>query len=101
MAKEYARTFYKSKAWQEVRRYVLMRDNYLCTKCGELAEEVHHIIHLTHENITDTSISLNEKNLTCLCKDCHFKEHEEDRTKKKYDYEFDSNGMLIPKNTEE
>ena len=30
-----------------------MRDRYMCTRCGRPAEEVHHIKHLTPENIND------------------------------------------------
>lgn len=76
MARDFSRQFYKSREWQEVRRYCLMRDKYLCRKCLiKPAEEVHHVIHLSPENIWDTSITLNPDNLVCLCKDCHFKEH--------------------------
>lgn len=102
MAREFSRAFYKSKEWQEVRRYCLMRDNYLCQKCGQPAEEVHHIIHLSPENVFDTSITLNPSNLVCLCKACHFAEHYADKAKGHMkndvlpDYIFDDNGMLIP-----
>lgn len=73
---EFAKRFYKSKAWQRVRDKVWRRDKGLCQWClckGIIREgvEVHHIIELTPENITDTSISLNEDNLITLCRDCH------------------------------
>lgn len=81
-----------------------MRDKYLCVNCGKPAEEVHHKIHLTPQNIGDKSISLNPNNLICLCKDCHFEQHRTDRIKglskhkdDDYEYEFDSNGMLVRK----
>lgn len=79
-----------------------MRDKYLCCRCGRPAEEVHHKIHLTPRNIGDVSITMNMDNLECLCKDCHFKEHENDKKRgrtlgKDYAYTFDENGMLIPK----
>ena len=105
MAREFSKSFYNSKEWQKCRSYVLKRDNYLCTKCGNPAEEVHHIIHLTPQNITDISISLNPDNLTCLCKDCHFAEHKADKIqgiKQAHNiidcdiqYEFDENGYLV------
>jgi len=79
MAREFARSFYKSAEWQKVREYCMMRESYLCKKCGQPAEEVHHIIHLTPDNIYDPSITLNPDNLVCLCKACHFEEHYGDK----------------------
>ena len=94
--------FYKSKEWQQVREYVLMRDKYLCKLCGRPAEHVHHIKHLSEDNVNDTAISLNPDNLISLCKRCHDNEHKGEHgrgrvVKESYEYEFDSNGMLIPK----
>ena len=79
MAREFAKAFYNSKEWQKCRDYVLRRDNYLCIRCGNPAEEVHHKKHLTPKNITDANISLNPDNLICLCRDCHFAEHKADK----------------------
>ena len=76
MAREFARKFYRSKQWQKARVYVLQRDNYLCTMCGSPAEEVHHIIHLTPDNINDPNITINPENLKSLCRDCHHRVHE-------------------------
>lgn len=39
------------------------------------AEEVHHIIELTPENINDPNITLNPSNLVALCRECHRKRH--------------------------
>lgn len=108
MARDFAKAFYKSTEWGKVRQFVLMRDKYKCKKCGRPAQEVHHIKHLSPENIWDVNISLNPNNLMSLCKDCHFEQHKEDKAagKKKYDKEkngdcnegfhFDENGMLVP-----
>ena len=78
--KEFARTFYKSKAWKDTRDYIIRRDGYLCADCMRAgkytpAEEVHHIIELTPENITDERITLNPDNLISLCRECHRKRH--------------------------
>ena len=111
MAKEWARPFYRSKEWQTVRQFCLRRDNYLCVKCYAPAEEVHHKIHLTMDNIFDNDVALNPQNLICLCRDCHFAIHKEDKLKgikdnKKVindcddDMEFDANGYLIPKQSD-
>ena len=101
MAREFAKSFYNSKEWEQVRKAVLMRDNYLCTKCGRPAEEVHHIKHLSPKNIDDPNITMNMNNLTSLCKDCHFEEHRGEHAKGREKaeevgtrYEFDENGYI-------
>lgn len=107
MAQKFSKAFYNSKEWQAVREYCLMRDKYLCVKCGSPAEEVHHKIHLTAANIGDRSITLNPQNLACLCRDCHFEEHRGEhanglKAKQKedeYEYTFDSNGFLVRKDS--
>lgn len=78
--KEFAKKFYKSKQWQIIRETAIKRDRYLCVDCMRAgiitpAEEVHHIIELTPENINDPSISLNLDNLVSLCRECHQKRH--------------------------
>ncbi len=80
MAKDFSNRFYKTGAWVKVRDYCLHRDAFLCQDClangmYTPAEEVHHIIELTPENITDPSISLNPGNLVSLCRECHKARH--------------------------
>ena len=75
---EWARSFYSSKAWKAVREQAKRRDHYLCVDClraGKItaAEEVHHIVPLTPDNINDPMITLRLDNLKSLCKDCHSK----------------------------
>lgn len=85
-----------------------MRDHYQCVVCGSPKDlEVHHIKHLTPENINDVQVSLNIANLKTLCRDCHFKEHEAEKlagyhgsTEKVECADglmFDENGYLIEK----
>jgi len=105
MARAFAKAFYNSKEWKAVREYCILRDHHSCVKCGCPAEEVHHKIHLNQQNINDITITLNPDNLICLCKECHFKEHKQDKAdgiaKSKgipiNPYEFDENGFLICK----
>lgn len=78
--KQYAEAFYGSPAWKNCREAAKKRDQYLCVDCmkrGRLtpAEEVHHIIELTPENISDPSISLSLDNLVSLCRECHKARH--------------------------
>lgn len=108
MSREFSKSFYDSKEWAKVRAFVLMRDRYTCTRCNNPAEEVHHIIRLSPDNIWDTKITLNPDNLVSLCKDCHFKEHKNEKKagyKKAHGLEngdcrpgfhFDENGLLVP-----
>ena len=102
MARNFAKAFYNSPEWQKVREAALMRDRYLCVRCGRPAEEVHHKKHLTADNIGDVSVSLNLDNLESLCKDCHFASHRGEhgnglKNEEDYSYMFDENGYLIPK----
>lgn len=78
--KDWAKSFYKSKAWQAVRENVMQRDARLCVDClaegrYTAAEEVHHIEELTPENIKDPAVALNMSNLVSLCRECHKKRH--------------------------
>lgn len=105
MARAFSQAFYHSPEWQKVRQAVLMRDRFLCVKCGRPAEEVHHKTHLSPKNIGDPRITMNMENLISLCKDCHFEEHRGDHAAGRkakareddYPYEFDQNGMLVEK----
>ena len=86
--KQWAEFFYKSKQWQQCREYIMKRDAWLCQDClkkGKTvpAEEVHHIIPLSPENITDPSITTNEENLISLCRECHRRRHGAE-TEKRY-----------------
>ena len=52
MAREFARTFYSSAAWQSCRNEYIKRAHYLCEDCMKRgiykpAKEVHHIEELT------------------------------------------------------
>jgi 5-methylcytosine-specific restriction endonuclease McrA len=105
VARQFAKPFYNSKEWKSVREYCLKRDNLLCQMCGNPAEEVHHKVHLTPQNITNMEIALNPNNLISLCGDCHKGIHLGDKiTGLKArgnnsccadEYEFDENGQLI------
>lgn len=88
MAKEFAKRFYKSKEWKNVRNMVWVRDHGMCQYpgCNRPAEEVHHIKHLTPENITDPAVALSLDNLKCLCRDHHFMVHQADRAQGRSDW---------------
>lgn len=76
MAKEYAKSFYKSKAWQRCRDEYAKSVNWLCEDCLEQGiykpgEIVHHMIEITPENINDPMVTLNWDNLRLVCRECH------------------------------
>ena len=101
MAREFSKSFYNSKEWAKTRETILMRDKYLCVICGNPAEEVHHIKHLSPANIGDVSVTMNPSNLQSLCRDCHFEQHrgEHAQGRKASEvltrYVFDENGMPV------
>lgn len=92
--REFAKDFYNSKPWRELRAYVYKRDCGLCVRCGAPGEIVHHKIHLTPKNINNPSIALNEDNLELLCRNCHAIEHEGALAVDR-ELMFDVNGNLV------
>ena len=103
------REFYNSKAWQDVRKTVWLRQNLLCNRCHKpvyvdgISEYipkgqrrtgiVHHKIYLNETNINDKNITLNIDNLEGLCKDCHEQEHTKGQAIRN-NYYFDEEGNL-------
>lgn len=103
--------FYSSKAWNDVRKTIWIKQHLLCNRCHRpvyvdgiseyLPKEkrrtgiVHHNIYLDDSNVYDINITLNEENLEGICKECHELEHNKNNTIRP-DYEFDINGNIIP-----
>jgi 5-methylcytosine-specific restriction endonuclease McrA len=91
--KTFADAFYTSTAWKKCARGYRRSVGDLCERCRKKglivpAEEVHHKIHLTPENINRPEIALNWRNLIALCKDCHMNEH---RKQKRWTVDEDGN----------
>lgn len=101
IAKEWAKPFYNSEAWKIARTQTLLESGYTCEVCGGHAEEVHHEIELTPENISDPAISLNPRLLHPLCGDCHKRITKRQKHKRRPDCEddfyFDADGNLTPR----
>lgn len=77
MAKDWAKKFYQSKQWIQARDYMMHKSHYICQKCKERpAEIVHHKIWLSPSNINNPDITLGEKNLLPVCRECHALIHE-------------------------
>ena len=82
MARDFARAFYRSHAWERTRSAALLRSHGLCEGCLRRgivrpAKVVHHKVPLNPVNINDPAVSLGLDNLECLCQDCHAAEHTE------------------------
>jgi len=80
MAREFAKQFYSSKAWQDCREGYAKSRRYLCENClrrgiYKPGEIVHHMIEITPDNICRPEISMNWGNLQLLCRDCHAEQH--------------------------
>lgn len=92
---EYAKSFYTGTKWRKLSKLYMSSINYVCERCGGVAEICHHKKYITPQNINNDDITLNWDNLEGLCMDCHNKEH---KIKNK-DYVnhpiFDSNGHMI------
>ena len=82
MAKPFARKFYSSKAWQDCRNEYAKKVHHLCENClrqgiYKPGEIVHHRIEISPLNIDKPEITLNQKNLQLLCRECHAMMHDD------------------------
>jgi len=67
------KAFYNSKDWRTLRLVKLQQSGYKCECCGEIAEDVHHIIPI--DTPEGWARRLDITNLMCLCVRCHNKQH--------------------------
>lgn len=99
MARDFAKSFYASKAWKKVRSAYLS-DHPYCERCLKLglivpAEHVHHKLYIdTPEKVKDPMLALNYDNLEALCEPCHSKEHNA-QAQVSDDTYFDEDGNLV------
>lgn len=99
MAREFAKSFYSSKAWQDCRNEYAKRAHHLCEEClrkgiytpGVI---VHHIEELTPLNINNPEVALNYNNLELLCRSCHGEEHGRGKDRR---YSFNADGKIFLK----
>jgi 5-methylcytosine-specific restriction endonuclease McrA len=103
----WAKKFYSSSEWKQTREAYRKSVGYVCERCRSMypnnpemwntGEIVHHIKHITKDNITDPSITLSFDNLECVCRDCHAAEHPEIYSAKRNKNRFsvDANGNVV------
>ena len=90
MARDFAKQFYSSEAWNQCRTGYKKSVGGLCERClakglyvpGEI---VHHKIHITPQNIQNSDIVLNWGNLELLCRECHAEMHGKQKKRYKVD----------------
>lgn len=78
--KEFARAFYQSPAWKNCRKAYAKSRRGLCERCLDRdvvrpGVIVHHLVHITPENVGDPDVVLNWNNLQLVCRDCHAELH--------------------------
>lgn len=92
----WAESFYKSETWKRTRKAYASSVGGLCERCKAKGiytpgDTVHHIEHLTIDNINDPNITLAWDNLMLVCRNCHAEIH----SKPKRRYMIDENGSVI------
>lgn len=105
MAKDFAKSFYDSKAWKECRRaYIghrMLVDGGRCEMCEhDQGYIIHHKIVLNESNINDPDVSLNPDNLMFVCHDCHNFIHSKDASSGNFvrlPAIFDERGQILPR----
>ena len=60
--------YLQSALWKTIRRLVLEKHKYICYKCGEYGNEVHHKRY-TYSILNGTNLS--KKNYYVVCRNCH------------------------------
>jgi len=69
--------YLKSEDWKERRKYLMELADYICSKCGAKATQLHH---LNYNNIGNEELDVD---VIPLCNDCHKRIH----NKGEYGYE--------------
>lgn len=87
--------FYHSRQWKKISRAYMQSQNYVCERCGSVGTICHHRHYITPKNINDFSLSLEFKNLECLCMNCHNKEHFSHQSKCEREVIFDADGNAV------
>lgn len=100
MAREFAKSFYRSKHWKDCRAaYIAHRksiDGGLCESCHEqLGYIVHHKKEIQPWNINNPDVTLNFDNLKYDCHVCHNKENNKDEVEGLAKYIITTEGDVI------
>ena len=86
---------YHSTAWRKLRHAYFISQHGLCERCKQPGDVVHHIEHITKDNLNDVSVTLSHSNLELLCHTCHNQEHKQTSKSVEEGYAFDDEGNFI------
>ena len=75
------KAFYNSEEWKLLKDKKMQDEQYRCERCGNLAEEVHHIEPIQTDEGWEKRLEYD--NLECLCIECHNYRHKRFQRKKK------------------
>lgn len=87
--------FYRSASWKHFSESIRRSRHYICNRCGQPANVVHHIHELNERNVSDPDIALNPENMELLCRQCHEKHHDRAQKKPRRIILFDKLGNVI------
>ena len=99
MAKDFAKSFYRSKRWQHTRNAYGASVGWLCERCLKRGiikpgDIVHHKVHIdTEDKLNDPTIALSFNNLELVCRECHAELHKDDKPSSKR-YKVDEYGRV-------
>lgn len=101
MAREFAKSFYSGKAWQDCRNSYAKSRRYLCENCLRLGlivpgEIVHHKIEIDEVTINNPEVALAFDNLELLCRSCHAEQHKGPRKGRRYSIGADGKVFVKP-----
>lgn len=108
VARDFSRHVYHSARWAAIRDLAMKREvttqgfvpSGMCELCFSHglyrpAKVVHHIVHITPENVDDPGVTLNADNLMRLCQDCHAAVHSSADYDGPSRYHFDEAGNIV------
>ena len=89
MARDFAKSFYSSKRWQDCRNGYARSVGFLCENClrrgiYKPGDIVHHRIEIDPININNPEVALNWNNLELLCRECHAEAHDSRKKDRRY-----------------
>ena len=87
--------FYSSGTWRKFSESIRRHRHYVCERCGQPGNFVHHIHPLTERNVSDPDIALNPSNMQLLCRQCHEEIHNRIAKTPRRTILFDSDGNVV------
>ena len=87
--------FYSSPAWKRFSESIRRQRHYVCEKCGQPGNVVHHVKPIDERNVSDQDIALEPTNMMLLCRACHEEIHNRAAKQPRRTVLFDANGNVV------